>query len=117
DVCVEFDFREDGRIWPEVNSRPGSARGPDLLQRADRFALLESHLPLRPIALDRGDELFRQLVHDACANSVESAGGFVIPVFELSTGVEHGEDHLEGAFLAGGVLIDLNSATVVFDRD
>ncbi len=55
DGGIEFDFREDRGIGMKVDLRAASARGSDLLQRGDGLALLEAHLPLGPVALDRGD--------------------------------------------------------------
>src|SRR5262249_32068242 len=50
-------------------------------------------------------------------DAMKSAGGLVIAVLELSAGMEHGKDHLEGAFLRRRMLIDRNAAAIVLDRD
>ena len=96
---------------------PVPRAGAELLQRADRLALLEAHLPLRAVALDGGDQLLRQRVDDAGADAVEAAGGLVAAVLELAAGVQHREDHLEGALLRARMLVDRDAAAVVFDRD
>ena len=48
---------------------------------------------------------------------METAGGLVAAVLELSAGVEDGEDDLERALLRRGMLVYRNAATVVGDRD
>ena len=100
DGGVELDFRKDCR------RRDGSTRscrvpraGPDLLEGADRLALLEAHFPLRAVAFDGGDEFLRQRVDHARADAVQAAGGLVTAVLELAASVEHGEDHFERALL------------------
>ena len=89
---------------------------PIFLSGADRLALLEAHLPLRAVALHRRDEFFRQRVDDAGADAVQTAGGLVTAVLELSAGVEHGEDHFERALLRRRMLVDRDAAAVVLDR-
>src|SRR5262245_10204827 len=86
-------------------------------QRSDWLALFEPHLPLGAVALDGGDELFRERIDHAGADAMKSAGGFVTAVLELSAGMEHGKDHFEGAFLRRRMLIDRNAAAIVLDRN
>ncbi len=117
DLRVEFDLREDLRIRLEEHRGAGAARGADLLQAAGRLALLEGHLVLMTIALDRGDQLARQRVDDAGADAVKTAGRLVVARFELAAGVEHGEDHFERALLRLRMHVDRNAAAVVFDGD
>ncbi len=117
DLGLELDLREDGGVGPEVHRRPCASCGAQFLQRPDRLALLEPHLPLRAVALDGGDELFRQRVDDARADAVKAAGGFVTAVLEFSAGMKHGEDRFERALLRLRMLVDRRSAPVVFNRD
>ncbi len=117
DRRVELDLREDRGVRVEVDFRAAAARGADLLQRADRLALLEAHLPLRAVALDRGDQFLRQGVDHAGADAVQAAGGLVAAVLEFSARMQDGEDHFERAFLGRGMLVDRNAAAVVFDGD
>ncbi len=117
DGGVELDFREDGRVGSKEHRRPAAARRASLLEAAGRLALLEGHLPLRPVAPDGGHELARERVDDAGADAVEAAGGLVVARLEFSTGVEHGEDHFERALLGLGVDVDGDAAAVVFDGD
>ena len=117
DLRIEFDLRKNLRIRLEVHRGAGAARGADLFQAAGGLALLEGHLVLMTVALDRGDELPRQRVDDAGADAVKAAGGLVVAGFELAAGVEHGEDHLERALLRLRVHIDGNAAAIVFDGD
>ena len=117
DFRVEFDVGKNGGIGMEVDRGAAAARGANLLQRSDRLALLEAHFPLRPVAFDGGDELLRQGVDDAGADAVQAAGRFVAAVLELAAGMEHREDHFEGALLRRGMLVDRNPAPIVRDRD
>ena len=94
---VELDPGKDRGVGSKVDRRAAAPRGADLLQRANRLALLEAHLPLRAVALDGGDQLFRQRVDDAGADAVQAAGGLVVAVLELAAGMQHGEDHFERA--------------------
>ena len=96
---------------------PGAAGRAELLQRRDRLALLEPHLPLVTIAPDGRDQLARERVDHARADAVETAGGLVIALLELSAGMENGEDHLERRFSGLGMHIDRNPAPIVFDTD
>jgi len=100
----------------EVDLGAAAARRPDFLQRTDRLALFEAHLPLRPVTFDGRDEIFRQCVHDARADAVQAPGGFVAAVLELSARVQYGEDHFQRASLRI-VLVDRNPTTIVFNRD
>ena len=96
DGCgLELDLRKDCGIGMKVDGRPGAAGSAQLLQRSDRLALLEPHLPLVAIAPDGRDQLARERVDHARADAVQPAGGLVIALLELSTGMEHREDHLE----------------------
>jgi hypothetical protein len=52
---IEFDLGEDRGVGMKVDGRPAAARRPELLQRRDRLALLEAHLPLRAVTFDSGD--------------------------------------------------------------
>ncbi len=117
DLRLEFDLREDLRIRLEEHGRAGAARRADLLQAACRLALLEGHLVLLTITLDGGNELTRQRVHDARTDTVQAARGLVVAGFELSAGMQHGEDHLERAFLRLRVDVHRNAAPIVFDGD
>ena len=83
--------------------------GTDLLERRRPAALLEALLPLGAVAPDRRDELLRQRVDDAGADTVEAAGGLVVARLELAAGVQRREDHLERALLRLRVLVDRNA--------
>src|SRR5206468_1303812 len=78
DRGIELDLRKDRGVGMEVDGRAAASRGPKLLQRADRFALLEPQFPLRAIASHRGDQLLGERIDDARADAVEAAGGFVV---------------------------------------
>ena len=88
---------------------------PIFFSAAVGLALLEAHLPLLAVALHRGDELARERVDDAGADAVQAARGLVAAVLELAAGVEHREDHLEGALLRLGVHVHRDAAAVVGD--
>ena len=103
---VELDLRENCRVGAEEHRRAAAARRSDLLGRPERLALLEALLPLRAVAANGGDELFRQGIDDAGADAVKAAGGLVVVVLELAARVQHREDHLQRALLAGRVLVD-----------
>src|SRR5206468_7797184 len=100
---IELDLGKDGCARTKIHCRPRAARRADLFQRADRLALLEAHLPLRAVALDRCDELLRQRVDDAGADAVKTARRLVVAVFELAARVQHGEDDFDRA-LPGGAM-------------
>ena len=89
---VELDLRKDGRVGMEVDGRAGAAGRPELFQRSDGLALLETHLPLRAVSFHGRDELLRQRVDDAGPDAVQPAGRLVTALFELAAGVEHRED-------------------------
>ena len=114
---VELDLRKDGRVGMEIHRRPAAAGGADFLERRHRLALPESHLPLRSVALDRRDQLFRERVDDRRADAVEPARRLVVGALELAAGVEDGEDHFERALMRLRMLVDRNPAAVVHDRD
>jgi hypothetical protein len=115
--AVELDLREDRRVGAEEDGRPGAARRPELLQRADRQPLLEALLPRRAVALHGRDELLRQRVDDARADAVQAAGRLVVARLELAAGVQRGEDDLERALLRLRVLVDGNPRPSSVDRD
>ncbi len=96
---------------------PVPRAAPIFFKAAGRLALLEGHLVLMTIALDRGDQLARQRVDDAGADAVKAAGRLVVARLELAAGVEHREDHLERALLGLRMHVHGNAAAVVFDGD
>ena len=110
-VRVECRLREDRRVRAEEHRRAGTSRRADASQRAGRLALREALLPPRAVAYRRGDELLRERVDDAGADSVQPAGGPIRPVLEFAPGVERGEDDLERAPLALLVGVDGKSKT------
>ncbi len=114
---VELDLREDRRIGMEVHRRPGATSLPDFLERSNRLALAEPHLPLRPVALDRSDQFLGQRVDDRRADAVKATGRLVVRPFELGTGMKDGEDHLERALVRLRVLVDRDAAAIVHDGD
>jgi hypothetical protein len=57
DRGVELDLRKDGGVGMKVDRGSRAARRANLFQGSDRLALLEAHFPLRPVALDRCDQL------------------------------------------------------------
>jgi hypothetical protein len=87
DRRIELDFRKDRRVGMEIDAGAGAPRRTELLESADRLALLEAHLPLRAVALHRRDQLLRQRVDDAGAHAVETAGGLVTAVLEFAAGM------------------------------
>src|SRR6185295_9722032 len=114
---LELDLGKDRRIRMEINARACAAGGAELLQTADRFSLTKSHFPLRAIAFDRRDQLFRQRVDHARADAMQPAGGFVIAVLELAAGMQDGEDDFNSALLGGRMLVDRNPPPVILDGD
>src|SRR3954469_8254322 len=117
DGRLEFDLRKDRRVGVKKNRGAGAARGSQLLERSNRLALLEPHLPLRAVAPDGRDQILRERVDDAGPDAMQATSGLVAAVFEFSAGVQHREDHLERAFLRGRVLVHRDAAPVVLDRD
>ena len=117
DRGVELDLGEDRGIGMEVHPGAGSARRAQFLQGTGRLALPEPHLPQRAVALHRGDQFLRQRVDHAGAHAVEAAGRLVISGLELAAGMQHREDHLEGALFRRRMLVDRDAAAVVFDGD
>ena len=111
-------FGKIAGIGVEEHLRAAAARRPDLLRGPERLPLLEPLLPFGAVAADRRDQLFRQRIDDARANAVEAAGGLVIVVVELAARVQHREDHLQRALLAGRCLsigIPRPSSSIVID--
>src|SRR5687767_3642697 len=117
DGGVELDLGKNSRIRMKVDRRPRATGGARLLQRPGGLASLEGHLPQDAVAFDARDQLRRQGVHDAGANTMQTAGGFVTRVLELSAGVEHRENHFERALLRGGMLVDRDAAPIVRNGD
>ena len=117
---VRRRIRFSGRSSRRDGSRSSCrcrAPAPIFFRGHDRLALLEAHLPLGAVALDGGDELFRQRVDDARADAVQAAGRLVIALLELSAGVQHREDHFERAFLRRRMLVHRDAAAIVLDGD
>ena len=70
------------------------------------------------VALDLGDELLGEGVHDRDAHAVQAAGDLVGVVVELAARVQDREDDLERRHaLLLRVLLDGDAAAVVLDRD
>ena len=116
--------RELGRLeHVPIRSEPGRrsapiAGGPDLLDRRGRLAEGVLLGVDRPVARRFHPHPFRQRIDDAYADAVESAGHLVAGgvATELSAGMEHGVDDLEG-ILACRVLADGYTPAVVLDDD
>ena len=114
---LELDLRENAGIGMEEDPGAAAARRSHLLRRPERLSLLEALLPFRAVTANRRDELFRKGIDDAGADAVEAAGGLVVVVVEFAARVQHGEDDLQRALLAGRVLVDRDTAPIVLDRD
>src|SRR3954453_19860302 len=87
DRRVELDLRKDCGIRMEVHRGAGAARGSEPFQRTLGLAVTEAHFPERAVPLDGGDELFRQRVHDAGADAVQTTGRLVVALLEFPAGM------------------------------
>ena len=89
----------------------------DLLDLPLRDALGVLLAVLEAVALDGGDELLRERVHDRRADPVQPAGVDVaaVGVAELAAGVQHREHQFEAALLVLRVHLDGDAAAVVGD--
>jgi hypothetical protein len=114
---VELDLREDRRVGMEEHLGAAAAGRTGLLRWPKGISLLESLLPLGPVASDCGNELFRQRVDDAGADAVQTAGRLVTAVVELPTGVQDRKNHLKRTLLTGGMPINRNTPPIVLDGD
>ena len=114
---LELDLRENAGIGVEEDLGAAAARRSQLLGRPERLSLLEALLPFGAITANRRDQLFRKGVDHTGADAVKAAGGLVIVVVELAARVQHREDHLQRALLAGRVLVDRDPAPIVLNRD
>ena len=71
-----------------------------------------------PVALDRGDEPFRERVHDRDADAVEAAGDLVALAAELAAGVElRQHDRRAPGRPVPSIDVDRDAAAVVDDGD
>jgi hypothetical protein len=121
---------EDVEVRPEADARAGLLRRDalDLAQLVARLelalvvevtcdAVLERELVRGAVAVDLGDELRRQRVHDRGTHAVQAARRAVGAAAELAAGVQFGEHDLERGHLSFGVLVDGDAAPVVEDLD
>ena len=115
--------REDRRVGPERDGRPGGATPSgvvaDDLHLALRLAALGVLLAVAlAVAVDLDDEALGQGVDDRHTDAVEATGHLVALAAELAPGVQDREHDLGRALalvLTGGVRIDGDAPTVVVD--
>src|SRR5581483_1467424 len=115
-VVVVLSRGEDFLVGHEVDfgsALLGSAR---LLQLRARLAFGVSLLPYRSVAPDFQLQQVAKRVHTGDAHSVQSAGDLVGGRVELSSGMQHGHDHLcGGQALAIHVHFVYGNAAAVID--
>ena len=117
DVEAEVELLEDERVRLEGHLRAALPRGADLFQRALRLAaVIALHVDLA-VALDLDLERFGQRVHDRHADTMQTAGDLVRMAVEFPASVEFRHDDFRGRYTFGGVNLDGNAATVVFNCD
>ena len=101
-VPVEVEGLEDLGVGVELDRRAslgGFALGHDRRHRLAALVLLVVDLAA---TVDPGLDLLGKRVDHGHADAVEATRDLVPPAAELATGVEHGEDHLEGRLLLLG---------------
>jgi len=81
------------------------------------LAVIEAVSPEVAVAFDLDRQRLRQRVDDADADAVEAAGDLIGFVVELSAGVEHSHNDLDGGSVVLFVSVDRDAAAVVAHRD
>src|SRR5262249_9792279 len=98
--------------------RAGAARAAQLLDLGGRLAAREPLLVALAVALDGDDQLLAERVDHRGADAVQAARDLVVAAAGgLAARVQQREDHLEGALLVLGHVVDGDAAAVVVDRD
>ena len=78
-------------------------------------AVLEGNVPSVTLTAHLGLNASRQRVHHRNTDTVQTTGDSVTAAAELTTGVQNRHNDLNGGLMLRGVLVNGNTAAVIFD--
>ena len=117
DVVLVFSGGEDGVVGPELLSCASQFGLSNHLDRVERDAALVFLLIDFAVAVNLREHSCGERIDAADAHAVQTAAHLVAAFVELTAGMEHRHDHLEGRLVHLLVLVHGNAAAVVLHGD
>ena len=74
-------------------------------------------MPCVALTVHLGNHAGRQCIHHGDTHTVQTARDRVAAATELTTGMQHGHNNLNGGLVLGGVLIHGNTAAIILHTD